>query len=168
MRNEGYQEYLKSDHWKNLRKRKWASVHRRGIKPHCGICGISEVPLDVHHKEYKNLYDVDLSLLVLLCRNCHSTAHKLMRAGKVRWKKESHWSRFSTLRNTVRLELKLQSRRRKKKKVKKVNENSWHENIREDIEDIQKEAKNSPSILDKVILVEKLNRLRPILKLYNP
>lgn len=166
MRNEGYQEYLKSDHWKNLRKRKWSSLHRRGIIPHCGICGIKDVPLDVHHKEYKNLYDVDLSLLVLLCRTCHSTAHKLMRSGKVRWKKDNHWSKFTTLRNRVRVELKLQSKRRKKSKPKKINENSWHGVLKEQISEIKEEAVKTTSILDKVMLVEKINKLRPVLNLY--
>jgi len=44
-------EYLKSDHWKNLRLQKTASV------PFCEKCS-STISLDVHHLNYRNLYDV--------------------------------------------------------------------------------------------------------------
>jgi len=61
--------YLKSDHWKLLREEK---LNRN---PTCQQCG-SSVCLDVHHKDYRGLYDVRLNDLQTLCRKCHNKKHK--------------------------------------------------------------------------------------------
>lgn len=60
--------YLKSDHWKLLREEKL------NISPCCEICG-SSLSLDVHHKEYRGLYDVKVKDLQTLCRVCHDKTH---------------------------------------------------------------------------------------------
>lgn len=60
--------YLKSDHWKELRARK-ISEH-----PSCQRCPSTLEP-DVHHVNYKNLFDVETSDLLTLCRNCHDLEH---------------------------------------------------------------------------------------------
>ncbi len=56
--------YLKSQHWNDLKKEKLK------LSPICEVCG-SKRSLDVHHEEYRNLYDVLLVDLKTLCRKCH-------------------------------------------------------------------------------------------------
>lgn len=73
-------EYLKSDHWKSLKARKLVQ------NPNCSGCW-SNAHLDVHHIRYRNLYDVDLSDLLTLCRACHIKEHERLRAKKKEWKK---------------------------------------------------------------------------------
>jgi 5-methylcytosine-specific restriction endonuclease McrA len=62
------EEYLKSEHWKNLKCSKF------NANPCCEECS-SKNRLDVHHLVYKNLYDVLLSDLKTLCRKCHKAKH---------------------------------------------------------------------------------------------
>lgn len=70
-RQKWYREvYLLSEHWKGLRRAKLA------ISPNCEICGKKKRKLDVHHKHYRNLYDVLVSDLQTLCRRCHKKKHK--------------------------------------------------------------------------------------------
>src|ERR1035437_5576370 len=52
--------YLRSEHWKNLRKEK------KKLNPVCEVCG-SKKKLDVHHINYRMLYDVLLEDLQTLC-----------------------------------------------------------------------------------------------------
>lgn len=70
-RNKNYYRnvYLQSEHWKNLRKEK---LERNPICEQCG----SSLSLDVHHVQYRNLYDVTLKDLQTLCRLCHNNEHK--------------------------------------------------------------------------------------------
>jgi len=61
--------YLKSDHWKFLREEKLLRDSS------CEECG-EVYGLDVHHKNYRGLYDVKINDLVTLCRVCHNKKHK--------------------------------------------------------------------------------------------
>jgi phage terminase large subunit GpA-like protein len=74
-------EYLKSDHWKLLKKSKLNQINC------CEICG-SNLNLDVHHLNYKNLYDVTEEDLQVLCRFHHEEIHlkqkKEMEGEKIR------------------------------------------------------------------------------------
>lgn len=63
--------YLKSDHWKDLKQRKLQQ------NPVCEECKCSNY-LDVHHINYKNLYDVELSDLKTLCRSDHAKLHTVV------------------------------------------------------------------------------------------
>ena len=83
--------YLKSDHWKNLRKEK------KKLNPVCEVCG-SKKKLDVHHKNYRSLYDVLLEDLQTLCRRCHNSRHKFLD----RVKKKSLRSKLKGLRRLIR------------------------------------------------------------------
>lgn len=67
-RKEEYKRYLKSDHWRDLRLRKFAQ------EPWCEVCGISQ-NRQAHHLRYKNLLDCDLSDLMTLCDQCHKDLH---------------------------------------------------------------------------------------------
>jgi len=63
------EEYLKSDHWKSLRRHKLAKY------PYCQNCG-STHNLDVHHRKCRHVYDVQINDLLTLCRSCHTLEHK--------------------------------------------------------------------------------------------
>jgi len=64
-----YQEYLNSDHWKNIRLK---ALDRAGNR--CQLCS-SRDNLNVHHNTYRNKGHEDLKDLVVLCRECHAKFH---------------------------------------------------------------------------------------------
>ena len=82
MTKEEYQIYLQSDHWKYLRNSKLRQV---GYK--CQECDSSQSKLDVHHLKYKNIFDVTLGDLKVLCRACHYDTHNLTKDTKTRLKR---------------------------------------------------------------------------------
>lgn len=84
-----YQEYLKSDHWKDLNERKRSIANKR-----CAICGFTG-STDNHHLTYRDWYSVSTSDLRLLCRRCHRVTHELINSGQLRFKSDSHHSRFA-------------------------------------------------------------------------
>lgn len=93
-----YQDYLLSDDWKQKRAQK----RRRNNR--CAVCAATE-NLDVHHLNYRGLYDVQQSDLRVLCRRCHYIAHILLKCGKYSFTSQSHHSRFSKLKSAVKKEL---------------------------------------------------------------
>ena len=83
-----YREYLKSDDWRNKRAKFIQYVRRcnKGVAC-CTVCGVEET-LDVHHLNYRNIYDVTFDDLTLLCRPCHESVHKYdMKLQKKKMKK---------------------------------------------------------------------------------
>ena len=66
-----YQDYLRTDHWKELRKK----VKQRDVS--CRICN-SLKRLNVHHRCYESKGDAikEINDLVLLCKDCHELFHK--------------------------------------------------------------------------------------------
>ena len=64
-----YREYLKTDHWLEIRDK---ALQRAGHK--CQVCGYNK-NLQVHHNTYKNLGHEKPSDLVVLCWKCHKTFH---------------------------------------------------------------------------------------------
>lgn len=68
-------EYLKSAHWQALRRAKLEK------NPQCQVCG-TQYNLDVHHKEYKFLYNVKIEDLITLCRKHHILKHKKLKKRK--------------------------------------------------------------------------------------
>ena len=65
-----YQEYLKSPHWKEIRKR---ALDRAGH--HCFVCRDTK-NLNVHHNSYERLgKELDTDLIVL-CEKCHNLFYK--------------------------------------------------------------------------------------------
>ena len=71
IRVERYQNYLKSDHWQNLRK---AKLKEAGYV--CQRCGAKDCMLQVHHKVYrKSWLDTELFELEVLCDPCHDKEH---------------------------------------------------------------------------------------------
>ncbi len=65
-----YGEYLKTDHWQNLRK---TMLRRAGYR--CQTCNAQD-KLHVHHRTYENRGDEPYSDLIVLCSQCHETFHK--------------------------------------------------------------------------------------------
>ena len=93
-----YSIYLKSKHWKELKSIK---ANKKNRIPRCGICG-STNNIDLHHLNYKNLYDVDTSDLRFLCRRCHFLAHKLYKEKKIIFRNNNHHSRFEIIKAKVK------------------------------------------------------------------
>ena len=98
-----YEDYLESEDWKKKRRKKFARKRR------CGICGSTE-NLNVHHINYGNLYDVEMSDLRVLCERCHKLAHELIKAGKINFKNTNHHSRFGITKGAVKKYLGLKNR----------------------------------------------------------
>ncbi len=64
-----YEEYLESENWK-IR-----SEFRKELDGYtCVLCG-SIKSLEVHHRNYRNLYREKLGDLITLCKNCHRNYH---------------------------------------------------------------------------------------------
>lgn len=61
--------YLLSDHWKHLRS---SALKTKGEC--CEDCKKTK-RLDVHHLNYRNIFDVALDDLQILCRRCHEKRH---------------------------------------------------------------------------------------------
>lgn len=70
LKNMPYDEYLKTDHWQEVRKRKLKQV---GYK--CQRCGVDNIALEVHHIHYRGRGKELLKHLLVLCRNCHENEH---------------------------------------------------------------------------------------------
>jgi hypothetical protein len=65
-----YPQYLRSEHWKQIRETK---LEENGRK--CAVCA-STVLLQVHHVEYPaKRIDVKANQLVVLCKRCHESLH---------------------------------------------------------------------------------------------
>lgn len=111
MNKNQYKDYLKSDHWKSLRNRKLSHSKRR-----CAICGSKE-RLEVHHLQYKNIFDVDLTDLRILCNRCHKLYHELKKSGSVKPVAGSHQKQFANARHYVKLALGMIRPRRSERKL---------------------------------------------------
>ena len=94
-----YREYLRTEDWRE-KKRKKLKRNRR-----CGICGDPQI--DIHHLNYRNLFDVEQSDLRKMCRRCHFLAHDLLKAGKLVFKSASHHSRWASIKIAVKKELRI-------------------------------------------------------------
>ena len=82
-----YQNYLKSNHWQNVRRKKHESNKFFSLDK-CAVCD-SEKRLEVHHLTYKNLWNENNKTLRIICHRCHeilSSLPKLNGNGGVRKK----------------------------------------------------------------------------------
>lgn len=76
MTKQEYRKYLKSDHWKNKKQEFYSSKHFTG---HCLVCGNTKSKLEIHHKNYKRLWNERLSDLCALCPACHKNVHRIIK-----------------------------------------------------------------------------------------
>ena len=69
---EWYVEYLKSDHFCELRERILARWDHR-----CSVCYEHQVDttMDIHHRTYDRLHQEKTTDVILLCRRCHDLFH---------------------------------------------------------------------------------------------
>jgi 5-methylcytosine-specific restriction endonuclease McrA len=92
MDNEKYKQYLQSDKWKAISKRRYEIDGYR-----CCMCGCTGTPanrLEIHHLSYRYLYYEENRVyedLVTLCHICHKQLHKAMErttsaTGRKGWK----------------------------------------------------------------------------------
>lgn len=65
--------YLYSDHWWELRTRKLNEAGR-----FCVACD-GEQNLQVHHKRYRSIFNVELSDLEVMCKKCHKAEHAYLK-----------------------------------------------------------------------------------------
>lgn len=71
-RQKAYAEYLKSEHWRNLRQ---IVIKRDGLK--CTRCP-ARTRLQAHHKFYRDRFEDSVpDDLITLCRQCHEKEHGL-------------------------------------------------------------------------------------------
>lgn len=68
-RTEYREGYLKSDHWKSMRR---AALER--AEGRCQVCNSAKL-LDVHHRTYERLGAEKPIDLTVLCRRCHDLFH---------------------------------------------------------------------------------------------
>lgn len=79
-----YKEYLKTEHWQEVRELKLQSVNYK-----CQICN-SNKELNIHHRSYENLYDEQNHLedLTVLCKECHGLYHDRLAKIPIRYSVE--------------------------------------------------------------------------------
>lgn len=66
-----YAEYLKTEHWQEVRKR---MLKRAGGR--CQVCNRAGVSLHVHHRTYERRGQEEYGDLIVLCADCHRTFHE--------------------------------------------------------------------------------------------
>lgn len=77
MTKNEYREYLKSDHWKQVRQKRIEMDNYR-----CYLCDKS-MGLNVHHLRYDNLGNEAVNEdLVTLCYKCHKMLHRVINGSK--------------------------------------------------------------------------------------
>lgn len=82
MTKDEYKEYLKSEHWEEVRLKRIKIDNRR-----CYLCG-GVKGLNVHHLRYDNLWHEDAKKdLVTLCYKCHHMLHRVIDASKYEYRR---------------------------------------------------------------------------------
>lgn len=79
MDNKKYKEYLKSDKWKEIAKRRMEIDGN--VCTCCGCRGTIANPLEVHHLSYRYLYHEETRVyedLVTVCHVDHKMLHNIM------------------------------------------------------------------------------------------
>lgn len=100
-----YHKYIRSQEWQNKRKQFYSSSmykcntpNNKGTQWSCICCGITNVPLDLHHKTYKRLGNERINIdLVTVCRECHSEIHRVEKEENVH-----PWIATKTVRKRMR------------------------------------------------------------------
>jgi hypothetical protein len=70
LRSLPYSEYLKTEHWQEVRK---AALKRARYR--CQICNAADATLNVHHRTYEHRGEEYAADVVVLCENCHAVFH---------------------------------------------------------------------------------------------
>ncbi len=67
-----YAEYLKTDHWRELREKAIYNAGRR-----CCLCS-EDRWLEVHHNNYRCLWHEKFNNVAVLCQRCHEKVHDVL------------------------------------------------------------------------------------------
>lgn len=105
--------YLRSDHWQNLRLQRLVKSKCR-----CALCGKEDISNDVHHVNYRNLKDVRISDLRVLCRKCHDQVHEVMTMEDDYKRIMGSYSRWAAIRRRIKIYRALQSIENHKDRLK--------------------------------------------------
>lgn len=81
-RKEFYDAYLATEHWASLRNK---VLDQRGRV--CENCELRPMELHVHHLFYRNLYNVKVKDLMILCFECHKKVHELLDSKRIIYSK---------------------------------------------------------------------------------
>lgn len=73
LRSMPYKDYLKTDHWKDVRRRLFQARGRKCEK--CKRGKSVSLQIDVHHLTYERRGQELLTDLQVLCRDCHNREH---------------------------------------------------------------------------------------------
>lgn len=142
-----YEDYIKSDHWKNLRLQ---ALNR----DEACVCCRSKTSLEVHHMRYRRLFDVRTDDLVTVCEFCHRQVHLLLNMKPVeRGLRRTNWmfvkkiasGKFKVKNKVCRFECDKIRRRNKKLALRKAR--SPFQKASSSFEDFIK--KNHPDIFKK-------------------
>jgi hypothetical protein len=76
-----YRRYLRSSHWKTLRRR----YRESGLSQVCAVCG--DPKSELHHRSYSRLGREHLLDLVPLCETHHGGLHRMIRSLRQRGKR---------------------------------------------------------------------------------
>jgi len=76
LRSLPYREYLKTDHWKKIRKKALKYAEYR-----CQLCNVKNVELHVHHRTYDNVGCEKPADLTVLCKLHHEQFHGIKEGG---------------------------------------------------------------------------------------
>jgi hypothetical protein len=68
-----YNQYLQSEHWKDLKERYWKSKLNNFRCYACGNIG----KLQLHHRTYRRIGHERLNDMILLCADCHKETHRI-------------------------------------------------------------------------------------------
>lgn len=90
MNKDQYKDYLKSDHWTELKLKKGKVAKR------CWCCKTRPSKTNFHHVRYKQIYDVSINDLKLLCEDCHQFYHAV-KDEHPRWAESWIWRRAKQL-----------------------------------------------------------------------
>ena len=92
-RRDDYQRYLKSGAWQAKRRCAFDAYGRK-----CNRCGTTTGSFQVHHKRYgRNLDEISVKWLEVLCRPCHEKHHKEAADARRRNRKPRRTSRLVAL-----------------------------------------------------------------------
>ncbi len=78
---KAYEDYLKSDKWKEFRKSilelNYSRKHKD--KNYCEMCGwdFADFELEIHHINYNNLFNETMLDVHVLCKGCHIKADEI-------------------------------------------------------------------------------------------
>lgn len=80
--NKQYRDYLKSPEWQEKRRRvherarnNSGSTNKFGICEKCGYEPFKPC-IQVHHKDYADIFEESIDSLIALCPRCHMAEHK--------------------------------------------------------------------------------------------